>query len=208
MLRLCPITLMILMIALTFCGSTYLIPVDDEKIQFNLLPMKQFLGNKIVEIVYTNATKHLIKSFFLINKEEQVRLINTDLSPQFTSIGLRKFPIFVLIFFKKETKKQFKKIIYSSVDVFIYVECDKYNYTERQKICQIGVSVPNIAALYNAYNETFHFCRYKGQAVSLEKVGKNGIPPEWKMLNTYSNFKEYQFKIGYVIFPPFIFRQV
>lgn len=210
MLRLCSITLMILMVALTSCGSTFIILKEDENIPFNLLPIKQFLSKKIVVILYTNATSHLIKSFFLINKEEQVTLFNTDLSSPFRSIGKTKYGIFVLVFFKKETKKQFKEIIFSNGDLFIYVECEKYNYTERQKICQNGLSIPNIAALYNTYNESFHVCRYyyKGQAVSVVEVGKNSIPPKWKILNTYSNFQKYQLRIGYIILSPHIFRQV
>lgn len=210
MFRLGLFTLVILIIALTSDGSSSILQEKDEESRFKLLPIKQFLEKKIVVIYYSNATRHLLKNFFTDNKDEQVKLINTDISPKLSSISTRKFNIFVLVFIKKETIIQFKEISFSYGDIFIYIENDEYNYSERQKICQRGISIPNIAALYNTYNEKFYVCRYyyNGQAVSVVEVGKNDIPPVWKILNTFSSFKEYQFNIGYLIFPPAVFRQV
>lgn len=210
MFKLGSIILVILMNALTHDGSSSIFQEENEEIRLKLLPIKQFLDKKIIVIYYSNATRQLVNNFFINNKDVQVKLINIDISPKLSSIGTRKTNIFVLVLIKKETIMQFEEITFSYGDVFIYIESGEYNYSERQKICRSGLSIPNIAALYNTYNEKFYVCRYyyNGQEVSVVEVGKNDIPPVWKLLNAYSTFKQYQFNIGYIIFPPNIFRQV
>lgn len=180
---------------------------SDEEFPFKFLPINKFSVQKSILIYYSNTTKDLLDGYFELHKDKPTTLINADMFVTFENIKPQNVRSLFIILFEKEREMKFDEIMFSDEDIFVYVECDKYNITERVQICKSNISTTAVAALYNPFTKIMYICSYyeNNQTASVVKLGKeNRIP----ITRTYKNFNQYQFKVGYLIYPPYIERQV
>lgn len=181
---------------------------NEDNVQFNFLNIKCFMDRRSVIIYHSNDTMNLLIDFLIISKEYPKQFINIDISPDYEQNDLQGMRFF-LVLLRKGHHKKFHDINFTNDDVFLYVECDRHNLSERIEICKSDIVLTRIAALYDPYEQKLHICRYffNGYTVSVKSFDmSHGVPPVWKMVNNYSDFGGHQFEVGYVISPPNIFR--
>lgn len=188
-----------------------LLPISDENTNsiFESSSIKQNLAHKNIVIYGSNTTQDEVAVFFKTVKSIGTKMIlNTDIYIPFSLHSMLADNILFLVLLKKGNKEIKFDMNFAYNDVFLLIEYDRYDPEEQANICKSILFIPKLVGIFNMAKEKLYVCRYyyNGYKVIATSIEPAQHESNWKTLNSYDNFKGYEFNVGYENAPPKIYK--